>query len=572
MALVVAVASAVIAFGVGVPLGMAAGYFGGWVDRIVSVVVDAFLAVPAIVVSLAVVLFLGPSLRTVVLVIGVLSIAPLARFARAATANVAERDFVTAARMSGARRGRLLVVEIGPNVLAPLASYVLLIAGIAILAEGGLSFLGLGVSSDKASWGRLIASGRDQLRDAWWWSLCPSAVFFLTIYSLNVLQDHFQSRFLGIASPSLGGNLEPEVRPPLPTVPLVPDTDHRKNGDGHPLIGSVGAVLDVVDMRTYIPTALGTVRAVDGVSFSISRGEMLAVVGESGAGKSMLVRSLLGVAPPAAIVSGGVVLDGADLTDPVVRRRSLGRDIGVVLQDPMTSLDPVMRIGWQIAEPARVHLGLSRSAARTRALELLETVGIGEPVTRFRQYPHELSGGLRQRVAIALALSCDPKVLIADEPTSALDAIVQRQILDLLDQLRATRKLAVLLITHDLPMATARADRVAVLYAGRIMESAPAVGLVTQRYVPYTEALFNAVPRLDMPSHQRLTPIPGRAPGPFDRRPAGCAYAARCPSATTRCEEEVPPLNVDAEQRSWTCWNPSLRRDSDLGVPAVLGE
>ena len=286
---------------------------------------------------------------------------------------------------------------------------------------------------------------------------------------------------------------------------------------------------------------------------------MLAVVGESGAGKSMLAKSILGIAPANAFQRGESRLDGVDLRslDSRALREQRGRVVGTVLQDPATSLDPVMRIGWQVAEPARVHLGLSRSQARGHAIALLRSVGIPEAERRFRQYPHELSGGQLQRVAIAIALSCSPRLLSADEPTSSLDVIVQRQILDLLDELRRTRRLAVLLITHDLAVATSRAEHVAVMYAGRIVETASAASLANRRAMPYTAGLFDAAPRLATTAHQRLLAIPGRAPG-SDGSPDGCAFAPRCTVASEKCVADAPVLGLDdgGEAHRWACWHP----------------
>ena len=452
--------------------------------------------------------------------------------------------------MSGARHWRILRRELVPNIAVPLASYLLFIAGVAVLAEGLLSFLGLGVPADKASWGRLVQAGRDNLRDAWWWSLCPAGVIFLTILSLNVLQDRVQARWLGIRrQPKQHPRTGVEVAAPVLTARLL--VAHS----GRP------PVLELVNMYTYLPTPLGMVRAVDGVSLRIEEGRMLAVVGESGAGKSMLAKSILGIAPANAFQRGESRLDGVDLRslDSRALREQRGRVVGTVLQDPATSLDPVMRIGWQVAEPARVHLGLSRSQARDHAIALLRSVGIPEAERRFRQYPHELSGGQLQRVAIAIALSCSPRLLIADEPTSSLDVIVQRQILDLLDELRRTRRLAVLLITHDLAVATSRAEHVAVMYAGRIVETASAASLANRRAMPYTAGLFDAAPRLATTAHQRLLAIPGRAPG-SDGSPHGCAFAPRCTVASEKCVADAPVLGLDdgGEAHRWACWHPIL--------------
>ena len=558
VALLVALGAGGISLLIGTPLGLVAGYFRGPVDWVITRVLDATVAVPSLVVILALVLFVGQSLTTIVLVIGALSTPVFARVVRSATRSVSDRDYVVAARLSGASHGRILRREIGPNIAVPLASYVFLIAGIAMLLEGVLSFLGLGVPGDKASWGRLIQAGRDQLRDAWWWSMCPSAVFFFTILSLNVLQDRVQARWLGLPHGSTRTrtmeSADAVVSASVPEL-IVRSTERGRS----PMTQTERPVLELIDMCTYLRSPLGIVHAVDGVSLSVGAGEMVAIVGESGAGKTMLVKSILGIEPANAACTGRALLSGTDLRslDAEARRQHRGRDIGIVLQDPTTSLDPVMRVGWQVAEPERVHCGLSRAEARTHAIELMGSVGISDPERRFRSYPHELSGGQLQRIAIALALSCGPRLLIADEPTSSLDVVVQRQILDLLDDLRRTRGLAILMITHDLAVATSRADRVAVMYAGRVVEAASAGSLARWSAMPYTAGLFGAAPRMSAPSHQPLMAIVGRPPAPGASR-RGCAFAPRCASALDRCRAEAPALvadPVDATHLS-ACWHP----------------
>ena len=591
VALIVGSGAAAIALFLGAPLGMAAGYFRGATDQVITTLLNALMAVPALILALSLVLFIGQSLVTIVVIIGVLTAPAAARLTRSATLAVVDRDFVSAARLSGARHRRVLQCEIGPNIAVPVAAYVVLLASVAILVEGALSFLGLGAPLDKASWGRLIVGGRDELQRAWWWSLCPSAVFFLTVLSLSLVSDALQARWLGL--PRRARHRHGFVRPATPRLAVSAQTARhegriqtrkpRWRPDALPERVPKPpfferATLDVVDLHTSIPTPYGTVRAVDGVSLRIHSGEMLAIVGESGAGKTMLARSILGIAPTAADIDGRVLLDGIDLRrlSAGELRQRRGREIAIVLQDPMTSLNPVVRVGHQIAELARVHLGLSRRFARELAIRLLGEVGIPEPRRRYRQYPHELSGGQRQRVAIALALSCGPKVLIADEPTSALDVIVQAQILDLIDRLRTERQLAVLLITHDLPLALARADRVAVMYAGRIVEQASCAELARGLRMPYASALFAAAPRVSTPSHTRIAAIPGRPPI-LTSDSIGCAFAPRCDRVAPHCLAAAPPLAAVDGDRLVACWAPlefgasvpPMHQDRLLGGPVL---
>jgi oligopeptide/dipeptide ABC transporter ATP-binding protein len=306
-------------------------------------------------------------------------------------------------------------------------------------------------------------------------------------------------------------------------------------------------LLEVRNLQTHFPTRAGLVRAVDGVSFVLDRGELLGLVGESGCGKSMTALSVMRlIAPPGRIVGGEIIFDGDDLLKfSDERMRGIrGDDIAMIFQDPMTSLNPVFTVGEQIAEALRLHRKLSRADARRATIEAMREVAIPDPARRADDYPHQLSGGMRQRVMIAMALACDPKLLIADEPTTALDVTIQAQILELLDELRKTRELAVLLITHDLGVVAEVADRVAVMYTGRIVEESPVEELFARPKHPYTEGLLRSVPKLtaeEVEKKKRLETIEGIVPSPA-ALPPGCHFAPRCPHRMPRCTEGVIPL------------------------------
>jgi len=306
-------------------------------------------------------------------------------------------------------------------------------------------------------------------------------------------------------------------------------------------------LLEVRDLRTQFPTRSGLVRAVDGVSFNLDRGELLGLVGESGCGKSMTALSIMRlVAPPGKIVSGEVIFDGKDLLklSDAEMRQMRGDDIAMIFQDPMTSLNPVFTVGEQIAEALRLHRKLSRSDARAATIDAMREVAIPDPARRVNDYPHQLSGGMRQRVMIAMALACNPKLLIADEPTTALDVTIQAQILELLDELRQQRELAVLLITHDLGVVAEVADRVAVMYTGRIVEESDVDELFERPKHPYTEGLLRSVPKLtsaEVAKKVRLETIEGTVPSPTDL-PPGCHFAPRCSHRMPRCTQEEIPL------------------------------
>ena len=315
-------------------------------------------------------------------------------------------------------------------------------------------------------------------------------------------------------------------------------------------------LLEVRNLRVTFPdSSIGAVHPVDGVSFELARGETLALVGESGCGKSLSALALLRLVPPPGKVESGssVMLDGTDVLslDPRSLRKVRGRRIAMVFQDPMTSLNPVFTVGDQITEVVHAHFKVTKRDARDRALKLLNEVGIPDAASRLDAYPHQLSGGMRQRVMIAIALAGEPELLIADEPTTALDVTVQAQILELLDQLRESHGMAMLLITHDLGIVAGRADRVAVMYAGQIVEQAPTESLFEQPSHPYTQGLFASVPRLTGPVGT-LMPIPGTVPPP-SAWPSGCRFRTRCPIVHARSAEMPPMLDV-GPGHTMRCW------------------
>jgi len=317
-------------------------------------------------------------------------------------------------------------------------------------------------------------------------------------------------------------------------------------------------LLSVEGVSVELPTPRGALCAVDKVDLALAPGRTLGIVGESGCGKTMLSRAILQLLPKRARLGGRVMFAGRDLVtlDPEALRRLRGPELAVVFQDPMTSLNPVLTIGTQIVETLQAHLGMDAGAAFRRGSALLAAVGIPAPDQRMRQYPHQLSGGMRQRVAIAIALSCEPRLLIADEPTTALDVTVQAQILDLLAREQRRRHMAMILITHDLGVVAGRTDEVAVMYAGRVVERAPTPRLFTNMRMPYTEALLAAIPKLDSPPHTALPAIAGRPPDPT-RPLAGCSFAPRCRYADALCSGTKPPLeDPEGAGALYACWHP----------------
>lgn len=316
-------------------------------------------------------------------------------------------------------------------------------------------------------------------------------------------------------------------------------------------------ILKVDDLKTYFNTDDGIVKAVDGVSFELKKGEMLGIVGESGSGKSVTNLSLMKLipSPPGKIMSGTAMLNGEDIfkmNDAEIRKLR-GNRIGMIFQDPMTSLNPFLRISTQMIETIVLHQDLDKDAARARAVEMLEMVGIPNPEKRINDYPHQFSGGMRQRVMIAMALSCDPEILIADEPTSALDVTIQAQILEVIQELGHKLNTAVIMITHDLGIVAGICDTVCVMYAGRIVEKGTNDEIFKDPKHPYTQGLIKSVPRLDKPTKEKLYSIDGQPPNVIDL-PECCPFHPRCEKAMDKCRNTYPPLRTFDEGREVRCW------------------
>ncbi|RYF67734.1 MAG: ABC transporter ATP-binding protein [Comamonadaceae bacterium] len=337
-------------------------------------------------------------------------------------------------------------------------------------------------------------------------------------------------------------------------------SSHRADGAPEPGRAYSDVLLSVQKLGVRFPTARGDLQALDDVSIDLRRSRTLAIVGESGSGKSVLSRSILRLLPPQTRVSptARVIFDGIDLLaqSQAQMQKIRGRRIAMVFQDPMTALNPVRTIGSQLVEGLRLHLGMSSAAAGARGLELLQQVGISSPERRLAQYPHELSGGMRQRVVIAMAIACKPELLIADEPTTALDVTVQAEILELLRSLQHEHRMTMILITHDLGVAAGFADDIAVMYAGQLVERAATHEVFKTPRMPYANALLRSIPRLDDVPHTELYTIAGRPPTTYGDAPAGCRYAARCERRAERCDTETPPLSEGPPGHAFRCWRP----------------
>lgn len=349
---------------------------------------------------------------------------------------------------------------------------------------------------------------------------------------------------------------------PAPTSTTAAGPDRAVRPDVKSGASPTGAearvpLLEVTDLKVRFYQHGRTVRAVDGVSYALEAGKTVAIIGESGSGKTVSSRAIIGLLPESARTSGSAKFEGAELlglSEHELRRRR-GPDFSMVFQDPSRSLNPTMRIGTQITESIRAHLSLSRHEAKERAVELLDLVRLPSPRTRFVEYPHQLSGGMRQRVMIAIALACHPKLLIADEATTALDVTTQAQIMDLLQDLKDELNMALILISHDLGLAVSFTDEVVVMYAGRVVEQAPTRQLFAGVRMPYTKVLLDAIPRMGNPSHTLLPVVPGRPPD-LTTLPPGCSFHPRCPRAQDDCVETEPSLEEHVPGHRWACFHP----------------
>ncbi|GAA0556301.1 dipeptide/oligopeptide/nickel ABC transporter permease/ATP-binding protein [Actinomadura livida] len=515
-----------IAAAIGIPLGLLSGYAGGWTDRILMRIVEGVMSVPFLVLAIALISVLGPGLWKSMAVVGVVFAMTLMRLTRGETLAAREELYVDGARVVGAGAPRILFRHILPNITPPLIVQVTLMIAGAIIAEATLSFLGLGAQAGHASWGSMLADAQESIRQSFFLALPPGIAILVTVLAFNQVGDGVRDLFareakagtLGVNPVHRGKGAEAEADPPAGTA--VPDP-----------------LLSVRDLTVSFPQpGGGRVTVVQGVSLDVGKGEILGLVGESGSGKSVTAMSLLGLVPdPGRVAASTVRLDGRELTGlPFDELRKVrGRELGVVFQEPIASLNPAYTVGDQVAEVLREHDGLSRAQARERVVELFEQVHIPNPADRLGDYPHQFSGGMAQRVMIAMALACRPRLLVADEPTTALDVTVQGQVLDLLLELREQTGMSILLITHDLGVVADVADRVAVMYAGQLVECGPTEEVFRKPSHPYTEGLLTSLPR-NVRRTGRLPSIPGVVPAP-DAWPEGCHFADRCPHARPRC-------------------------------------
>jgi peptide/nickel transport system permease protein len=550
VSLLVGFVAAILSLGVGSAIGLIAGYRGGRLGGTLMRITDFVLVIPALALQIVLVAILGPSLTTIILVIGLLGWTYLARLVRSETLSLRERRFVTRARALGAGDGYIIRHHILPLVMPLLVAYSVLFISLAILEESTLAFIGLG-DPTLISWGKMLnfAFTRGAVSaGAWWAFLPPGLAIVWVVLSLALL----------------GNAIEDLLNPRLKRHYLERDRADRREVVDRGLvagvlrkipIGGPGAapepILAVRGLTVAYDTPDGPLTAVRDLSFDLHRGQTVGLVGESGCGKTTAMLAIQRLLPPEGhVTAGAVMFEGTDvLSLPEDEMRAFRwTKMAMVFQGAMNALNPVRPVGQQVAEAIRVHdRTISGQLADRRAAELLERVGIG--ARRAEEYPHTYSGGMRQRAMIALALACQPRVIVADEPTTALDVMIQAQILELLAGLTEELEMSTILITHDLGVVAQVCDQVVVMYGGRLAEQAEAGPLFHDPRHPYTTALLQAFPDAGSPD-RALRAIPGTPPQ-LDAMPAGCPFAPRCSHVFDRCRVEVPPAyELDGDRRA----------------------
>jgi peptide/nickel transport system permease protein len=543
VSLEISTAAALIGALLGLVTGSIAGFFRGWTDTVLMRLGDIQLAFPFILLAIAV-LGVIPDRKPIhlILVLGIPGWIVYARVVRSRVLAEREKDYVLAARSLGASRPRILVRYVLPSVWQVIPVIAMLDLGFLVIVESTLSFFGFGITPPTPSWGSILADGRQYMVVSPWLPVLPGIAITFTVLSINLTADGLAD----VLDPKLAmGTFRRQILR-LPGAAIALDEEAR--------------LLRVRDLRVDFSLEDRVVHAVRGVSFDLGRGETLGIVGESGSGKSVTALSIIQLLDaPGRVVDGEILFDGRDLTRISDRAMAglRGRRIGMIFQNPSSSLTPVLTVGFQLVETLREHLGVAQAEARRRARAALVGVGIGDPDRVLRRYPFQLSGGMNQRVMIAMTMACEPDLLLADEPTTALDVTTEAQILEQLRELTRGSRTSLVLITHDIALVSQYADVVLVMYAGRVAERGPADAVIADPKHPYTKALLAALPHVDMPSGARLEPIPGELPDPADP-PKGCPFAPRCPFVMDVCREVDPEPFVVGSDRTAAChlWAP----------------
>jgi peptide/nickel transport system ATP-binding protein len=528
-----------LAAAVAIPLGLIAGFFRGGVDTVIMRTMDALFSFPPLVLALTVAALLGADVNDAAIAIAIVFVPSFVRLLRGEVIAVREEAYIESARSLGAPSKRLLARHVLPNVASPIIIQLALALGFALLTEAGLSFLGIGEQPPTPSWGGMLQEGFQFINSAPWAVIFPGIAIMLTVLAFNLVADGLRDS-LGRERPAGGGLVgqaagrRRRLRTDRASAPAVADGPPAPVSAPRP----EPALLTVEGLRIEFLTGREWLPVMEDATFSLAPGRTLGLVGESGSGKTVSALAVMGLLPPrVSRVTGSIRFEEQELTTIAQSRlrRLRGNDIAMIFQEPMTSLNPAFTVGNQIAEQVRAHREISRAEANKIAVEMLDRVEIPHAASRAGDYPHAFSGGMRQRVMIAMALSCSPKLLIADEPTTALDVTTQAQIVELLHSFQREEGMAMIFVTHDLGVIADVADDVVVMYAGQIVEQRSAPDLFAHPRHPYTEALLHSIPQLASPG-QPLHTIPGLVPRP-DQFPAGCRFAPRCAYAEEACME-----------------------------------
>ena len=522
LSLAVGFCAAFLAALIGSSIGIISGFYGKHVDNILMRGIDMLMAFPYILLALAIVAALGPGLFNALIAVAIVNIPFFARNIRGVTVGITHKEFIDAARLSGMTDTRIIITEVLPNVFPVIVIAMSTTVGWMILETAGLSFLGLGSQPPQADLGSMLGEARAALITSPYTSVVPGAMILIIVMAINLLGDGIRDAL----DPRLKSGVLSSPRPRT----LVADYSKTKNLDASEL-------LSVSNLKTQFHIGNRNYKAVDGVSIYAKKGACLGIIGESGSGKSVTALSIMGLvsSPPGIITEGYVNYKGINLiqTNDQKLRSLRGGKISYIFQDPLSSLHPLYTVQQQLEEAILAHQNLSKEEVYQKCIQLLKSVRIPNPKQRAKDYPHQLSGGMRQRVSIAMALANDPEVIIADEPTTALDVTVQAQILSLLRELTSQRGLAIIFITHDFGVVSQICDEVAVMYAGKIVEYGPSEMILNHPAHPYTSKLMECVPEIGK-GKRKLASIDGLPPM-VDKLGQGCAFASRCQSAISEC-------------------------------------
>ena len=543
LSIAVGLCAAIIAAFIGSAIGVIAGFYGGHTDNIIMRGVDMLMAFPYILLALAIVAALGPGLMNALIAVAIVNIPFFARNIRGVTLGIVHREFVDAARLSGMSNAKIIINEILPNVFPVIVVAMSTTVGWMILETAGLSFLGLGSQPPQADLGSMLGEARAAIITSPHTSVVPGVMILIIVMAINLVGDGIRDV------------LDPRLKSGALSTPRS-TTEVVKNKSDAGL--KTQNLLSINGLKTEFRIGNRILKAVNDVSLTVDKGQCVGIIGESGSGKSVTALSIMRLvsSPPGIITDGSIDFKGDDLLKLSSEdlRDFRGKKVSYVFQDPLSTLHPLYTVGQQLSEAIQSHNHVGKLEKHKKALELLQAVRISNPEKRLNSYPHELSGGMRQRIGIAMALANDPDIIIADEPTTALDVTVQAQILKLFQDLRREKGLALVFITHDFGVISQICDKVAVMYAGKIVEIGPAAEILKSPAHPYTARLKSCVPELGQ-GKRKLIAIPGFPPM-IDNMPSGCAFASRCGKAEQNCQSAMVDVKKIGQERAVRCLFP----------------